>query len=245
MARKRMFSLSIIDTDKFMDMSTGAQALYFHLGMHGDDDGFVSSPKKIARAAGCNDDDLRILAQKGFIIPFESGVVVITDWGINNTLKNDRYKETIYREERAKISLDDRGRYALISGVEPTWNQNGTKLEPQHNITEHNIAEQNKEREAPTRSPKFKKPTVEEIGQYCREIGSSVDPERFFDYYEGNGWMVGKRHMKDWKATVRNWERREKDERGKDLKGDYGKGSSGYGDMVKLGEPAYDGVFEL
>lgn len=69
-----MFSLQVIDTDKFMDMSTSAQALYFHLGMHGDDDGFVSSPRKIARAAGCNDDDMRLLATKGFIIPFDSGV---------------------------------------------------------------------------------------------------------------------------------------------------------------------------
>lgn len=74
-------------------MSASAQALYFHLGMHGDDDGFVSSPRKIARIAGCNDDDLRLLAAKGYIIPFESGVVVITDWNINNTLKNDRYKD--------------------------------------------------------------------------------------------------------------------------------------------------------
>ena len=91
MALKRMFSLSVTDTDKFLDMSVSAQALYFHLGMHGDDDGFVSSPRKIARSVGCNDDDLRLLASKGYIIPFESGVIVIADWNINNTLKNDRY----------------------------------------------------------------------------------------------------------------------------------------------------------
>ena len=89
MAQKRMFSLQVTDTDRFLDMSASAQALYFHLGMHGDDDGFMSSPRKIARIAGCNDDDLRLLAAKGYIIPFESGVVVITDWNINNTLKND------------------------------------------------------------------------------------------------------------------------------------------------------------
>ena len=67
MAQKRMFSLAVVDTDKFLDMSSSVQALYFHLGMHGDDDGFVSSPKKIARTAGCNDDDLRLLAAKGFV----------------------------------------------------------------------------------------------------------------------------------------------------------------------------------
>lgn len=84
MANKRMFSLSVVDTDRFLDMPVSTQALYFHLGMHGDDDGFVSSPRKIARAAGCNDDDLRLLIQKNYIIPFESGVVVITDWRLNN-----------------------------------------------------------------------------------------------------------------------------------------------------------------
>lgn len=76
MAQKRMFSLSVIDTDRFLEMPVSAQALYFHLGMHGDDDGFVASPRKIARSVGCNVDDLRLLAQKNFIIPFESGVVV-------------------------------------------------------------------------------------------------------------------------------------------------------------------------
>lgn len=111
MAQKRMFSLQVVDTDKFMDMSTSAQALYFHLGMHGDDDGFVSSPRKIARAAGCNDDDMRLLAAKGFIIPFDSGVVVITDWKINNTLKNDRYQSTIYQEEMAMLQSDASGKY--------------------------------------------------------------------------------------------------------------------------------------
>lgn len=80
MAERRMFSKSVIDSDMFLDMPISAQALYFHLGMHGDDDGFVSSPKRIARAVGCNDDDLQILASKNFIIPFESGVIVIRDW---------------------------------------------------------------------------------------------------------------------------------------------------------------------
>lgn len=76
MAQKRMFSLSVVDTDRFLEMPVSAQALYFHLGMHGDDDGIVESPRKIARAVGCNLDDLRLLAQKKFITVSESGVVV-------------------------------------------------------------------------------------------------------------------------------------------------------------------------
>ena len=97
MARRRMFSLDVVDTDNFTEMSVSAQVLYFHLGMHGDDDGFVSSPRKIAKSVGCNTDDLKLLVAKGFIIPFDSGVVVIRDWNANNTLRNDRYRPTIYQ----------------------------------------------------------------------------------------------------------------------------------------------------
>jgi hypothetical protein len=141
MAQKRMFSLQVVDTDKFMDMPTSAQALYFHLGMHGDDDGFVSSPRKIARAAGCNNDDMRLLATKGFIIPFDSGVVVITDWKVNNTLKNDRYQETIYQSEKAILRTEKNGKYIIGTNTEPQRFQNGTNTEPQHNITEPNPVE--------------------------------------------------------------------------------------------------------
>ena len=139
MAQKRMFSLAVTDTDKFLDMPTSTQVLYFHLGMHGDDDGFVSSPKKIARGAGCNDDDLRLLAAKGYIIPFESGVIVIADWGINNTLKNDRYHTTVFTAERALVSKDGNGRWVFGSNMEQDRNQLGSSLEPEHNVTKRNI----------------------------------------------------------------------------------------------------------
>ena len=145
MAQKRMFSLSVVDTDKFLDMFASAQALYFHLGMHGDDDGFVSSPKKIARVAGCNDDDLRLLAAKGFVITFDSGVIVITDWNINNTLKNDRYRETVYQEEKAKIYTLPSGKYALDSGMVPECIRDGSNTEPEHNVTKPNVTKLNRE----------------------------------------------------------------------------------------------------
>ena len=221
MAQKRMFSLQIVDTDKFMDMSTGAQALYFHLGMHGDDDGFVSSPKKIARSVGCNDDDLRLLATKGYIIPFESGIIVITDWGINNTLKNDRYHRTVFQAEKALLTTDKSGRYTLGTNSEPEWNQNGTNLEPEPNLTQPNLTKPNRESEeppaaAPTRSPaqkRFVPPTVEEVADYVKQRGSKVDPQGFIDFYAAKGWKIGKTPMKDWKAACRNaehWERWDK-----------------------------------
>lgn len=131
MAQRRMFSLAVTDTDAFQDMPTSSQALYFHLGMHGDDDGFVGSPKKIARAAGCNADDIKLLITKGFIIPFESGVVVIRDWRVNNTLKNDRYHETLYQAEKALLSVNKAGAYELGESMETTCFQIGTNAEPE------------------------------------------------------------------------------------------------------------------
>ncbi|MGI6095025.1 MAG: conserved phage C-terminal domain-containing protein [Lachnospiraceae bacterium] len=107
MANRRMFSLDVVDTDRFMEMPTTSQALYFHLGMRADDDGFVSSPKKITRSANCSDDDLKLLITKGYIIPFQSGVVVITHWNQNNHVQRDRYKETQFKIERQQLSLMD------------------------------------------------------------------------------------------------------------------------------------------
>jgi hypothetical protein len=204
-----MFSLKVTDTDKFLDMSASAQSLYFHLGMHGDDDGFVSSPRKIARAAGCNDDDLRLLVAKEYIIPFESGVVVITDWNINNTLKNDRYHPTIYTAEKSMLTTDCTGRLMLGGGQETTWNQNGTISEPERNLTQLNLTKLNKGDKAatPPRAKRFTPPTLAEVQAYVLERQSPVDPQEFIDFYESKGWLVGKTPMKDWKAACRNAEK--------------------------------------
>lgn len=113
MARKRMFDIEIVDTDLFLEMPQSTQNLYFHLGMRADDDGFVSNPKKIIRAIGANEDDLKILITKKFIIPFETGVIVIRHWKINNYLRNDRYTETIYKDEKRMLQEDENGVYNL------------------------------------------------------------------------------------------------------------------------------------
>lgn len=207
MAQKRMFSLSVVDTDKFLDMSSSAQSLYFHLGMHGDDDGFVSSPKKIARTAGCNDDDLRLLAAKGFVIPFDSGVIVITDWNINNTLKNDRYHETVYQEEKAKISTLPSGKYVLGSNVVPECIRDGSSVEPEHNVTQPSVTKPNRAGadKPPTR---FCPPSVETVKAHCDEKGYHVDAEQFVAFYAAKGWYIGKNKMKNWKQALITWEKR-------------------------------------
>ena len=107
MAEKRMFSKKIIDTDWFMDMPSSTQNLYFHLSMRADDDGFVANPKRIIKLIGATEDDYKILIGKKFVIPFESGICVITDWRINNYLRADRYTETMYQEEKNQLLLDE------------------------------------------------------------------------------------------------------------------------------------------
>jgi len=111
MAQRRMFSLSIVDTDRFLEMPSSAQALYFHLGMRADDEGFVSSPKKVTTLAGCATDDFKLLIAKGYVIPFESGVCIITDWKQNNYIQKDRFKSSVYISEKSLLSTDENGSY--------------------------------------------------------------------------------------------------------------------------------------
>src|SRR4029453_7988296 len=103
MAQRRMFSSQIVTSDDFSEMPLTSQALYFHLGMSADDDGFVS-PRKILCMTGAGEDDLKLLVAKGFVIPFNSGVIVITHWKQSNYLRADRYTPTIYKAERSMLS---------------------------------------------------------------------------------------------------------------------------------------------
>lgn len=113
MAERRMFAKTIIDSDAFIEMPTSTRLLYFDLGMRADDDGFINSPKKIIKMTGASEDDLKILITKNFVIPFETGVVVIKHWRINNYIQKDRYKPTVYREEMAKLKAKDNNVYSL------------------------------------------------------------------------------------------------------------------------------------
>ena len=114
MAERRMFAKTIIDSDAFLDMSLSTQSLYFHLSMRADDDGFVNNPKKIQRMIGCGDDELKMLVSKKFIIPFESGICVIKHWKIHNYIQTDRYKETVYKEEKARLEIKDNKAYKYL-----------------------------------------------------------------------------------------------------------------------------------
>jgi hypothetical protein len=111
MAKRRMFSLDIVDTDAFLEMPPTSQNLYFHLGMRADDDGFISNPNKIMKVVGAQTDDMKILLAKRFVIGFENGIIVIKHWKINNYIASDRYHETCYTDEKMKLITKDNGAY--------------------------------------------------------------------------------------------------------------------------------------
>src|SRR4051812_45689416 len=135
MAQRRMFSAQIVTSDEFLEMPLTSQALYFHLGMSADDDGFVS-PRKILRMTGAGEDDLKVLVAKHFVIPFNSGVIVITHWKQNNYLRNDRYTPTIYKDEMNHLStsqgvyhLDTVGIPVVSSLATQVGREEGRKIE--------------------------------------------------------------------------------------------------------------------
>ena len=111
MAQRRMFSKKVTDTDAFLDMPLSTQALYFHLNMHADDDGFIDNTKTIQRMIGSSDDDRKLLVAKQFLLPFENGVVVIKDWRVHNYIRKDTYNQTMYPNELEQLNINDSGQY--------------------------------------------------------------------------------------------------------------------------------------
>lgn len=120
MAQKRMFNRAITNDDNFIEMPMSSQVLYFHLSMNADDDGFVNNWKSIMRMIGAKEDDLKVLIAKNYIIPFDSGVIVIKHWRLNNYLRNDRYVETKYKEEKRKLLLDSNQVYQMDTNGIPS-----------------------------------------------------------------------------------------------------------------------------
>ena len=132
MAEKRMFSKKIVRSDAFLDMPLSTQALYFHLNMEADDDGFVNSPKRVQRVIGASEDDLKLLIAKRFVLGFESGVIVIKHWRMHNLLRKDRYNPTQYQEEYSTLQLKENGAYTDHDNhLATTWQPSVYQLDTQ------------------------------------------------------------------------------------------------------------------
>ena len=118
MSSKRMFNTQIVDSDAFLSMPLSSQALYFHLGMNADDDGFLNNPIQIARTINASQDDMNLLLVKKFIIRFDSGVMVIKHWRMNNWIRADRKKETVYQNEYRLLNIREDGAYTFNNLIE-------------------------------------------------------------------------------------------------------------------------------
>lgn len=146
MARRRMFSLDIVDSDQFIDLPISSKLLYYELGVRADDDGFVGNPKKVAKFADCTEEDIKVLEEKGFVYMFDSGILVIRHWTVNNQLRNDRYNPTYYMEEKKKLckNMDNKMYYLIDESGLP----NGIPLvDLDKNRKEENNIEKKKEEE--------------------------------------------------------------------------------------------------
>lgn len=141
--------MTIIDSDAFLEMPMSARCLYYDLGMRADDDGFINNPRKIQRMIGASDDDLKLLMAKNFIIPFDSGVVVIKHWKIHNYIRNDRYKPTVYKEELVKLEVKENKSYTLKKDTKESLDTigipNGYQMETQVRLGKDSIGKDNKD----------------------------------------------------------------------------------------------------
>ena len=229
MAERRMFAKSVIWSARFLRMPSTSRLLYYDLGMQADDDGVVEA-FSVMRTTGATEDDLRVLASKGFVrVLNEDLVTYISDWNRNNYIQKDRYHPSIYTELLVQLNAETQ--------EEPGPNQEETHLDTEciHDVSKMDTQvrlgkdrlgkERIGEGEAPPAAPaatpthtempgvQFVPPTLEEVTAYVQARGSRVDPQGFIDFYAAKGWMMGKTPMVDWKAACRNaegWERWDK-----------------------------------
>lgn len=224
MAERRMFAKTIIDSDAFLDMPLSTQALYFHLSMRADDDGFINNPRKIQRMIGASDDDLKMLVVKRFIIPFESGIVVIKHWKIHNYIRGDRKKPSVYPEEMALLAEKDNGAYTL--------KDDDNDLTDKCPSTDGQLTDKCQHRLGKDRIGKDRLgegsivevlppcPTLDEIRDYISQHNLNVNAEKFFRYYDNNGWKTVKGTDVKWQDKLHEWSESE------NKKGSKPKGSS-------------------
>lgn len=146
MAKKRMICGEVLDTDDFKCLPLTTQALYFHLNLVADDDGFIGGIKTTAKSIGASPKDIKLLLEKRFLLGFDDGVVVIKHWRIHNAIKKDRYTPTRYTEHMARLAIKKNGAYTEANKpnadsvtedrcvqngaeMETKWSQDGNKME--------------------------------------------------------------------------------------------------------------------
>lgn len=185
MAKRRMFSLDVTDTDKFINMPLKSRYLYYELGIRADDDGFIGAPMKITKMVGCTKKDLSILIEYGFVLEFKNGVIVITEWKLNNAIRKDMYKPTIYTKEFGELTLiDDRYEFKKDDGnVTPNVTDNVTYCVTS-NVTlgKDSIGQYRTEQESVGESKAYQSPThTSDLSKFGKFQNILLSPEQVED----------------------------------------------------------------
>ena len=232
MAEKRMFTQKIIDSDAFLDMPLSTQALYFHLNMRADDDGFINNPKRIQRTIGASEDDLKLLIAKRFVICFENGVIVIKHWRMHNTLRKDRYNPTHYQEQLAMLEVKGNNAYTekeCGNHLATTWQPSGNHLEPQYSIDKYSVdksslVEDIPDSDEPEPPASDKKPVKHKYGEYQNVLLTDDELQKLKTEYSDYEQRIenlssyvastGKRYKSHY-ATIRNWARKDAEKPGR------------------------------
>ena len=222
MANRRMFSLDVTDTDKFLDLPHHAQLLYYHLGMRADDDGFIGVAKRLCRLLNIDESNLDILVNENFLYKFDDGVYVIVHWKLSNCIKRDRYKTTTYQEDFKTLAVAENGEYIF---AEPDWNQTGTKTEPQDRLGKDRIdkdrigegedSEKESAAPAPSLNTNIKNNSYKTFGEFSNVIlsGPEIDalsceyPDKYKEYIEKLSSYIastGKEYSSHF-ATIKRW----------------------------------------
>ena len=212
MASKRMFSKDITECDAFIEMSSAAQALYFHLNQCADDDGFNNQVQIAMMKAHASTDDLKILLAKNYVIRFESGVIVIKHWRLHNTLRKDRYTPTNYQEELSLLGIKDNGAYTLGCQVVAERLPDGCPSIDKNRLVESSVVEDSVEAEPP-------KPTRHKYGLYENVLLTDEDFQKLQEEFPNDCFerierlseyiaSTGKKY-KSHLATIRAWAKKD------------------------------------
>lgn len=225
-----MFSNAIVNSDVFLDLPLSTQALYFHLVMDADDEGFVGNPKRLQRVIGATDKDMQNLIDKRYILTFQSGIIVIKHWYIHNYIPKERFSNTTYTEEKATLKLDDKNAYTEISkcntgchtkcntecNTDVIQNDNQVSYECTTQIKLNEIKlNKNKRENAYTHAHEDILPfipTLQEVKDFFKLKSISIDPERFYNYYSSLGWKKGNTPIENWQLLALEWNRKDQTE---------------------------------
>lgn len=212
MAERRMFAKTIIDSDAFLDMPLSSQALYFHLSMRADDDGFINNPRKVQRMVGSSEDDLKLLMVKRFILAFDSGVIVIKHWKLHNYIRNDRYKPTLYQDEKAQLIEKDNKVYSKSNDGIP----DGYQMDTQVRLGKDRLG---KDRKDITPSQPKATPTRHKYGEYKNVLMSDQELEKLKSEFPSD-WQkrienvseycaASGKTYKNYLAVIRKWAKKD------------------------------------